>query len=127
TKQIDHAQIIHKSGNDLLRLINEILDLSKIESGMVKLETEELKLQDVSMEAMFGEMAAKKQIKFKEQHIAGAFDSLVTDRFRLEQILKNFIGNAIKFTDEGGEVEFKVYPVTQRPAFRSAQLRETQE
>jgi CheY-like chemotaxis protein/signal transduction histidine kinase/HAMP domain-containing protein len=126
-KQIDHAQIIHKSGNDLLRLINEILDLSKIESGMVKLETDELKLQDISMAAMFREMAAKKKINFREQHLPGAFDSIVTDRFRLEQILKNFIGNAIKFTDEGGEVEFKVYPVTQRPAFKSAQLRESAE
>ncbi|GGG04528.1 response regulator [Pontibacter amylolyticus] len=127
TKQIDHAHIIHKSGNDLLRLINEILDLSKIESGMVKLETEELQLSDISMESMFRELAAKKQINFKERHLPGAFDSIVTDRFRLEQILKNFIGNAIKFTDEGGEVEFKVYPVTERPAFKSEQLRESQE
>ncbi|MCP2044853.1 response regulator [Pontibacter sp. HSC-36F09] len=127
TKQIDHAHIIHKSGNDLLRLINEILDLSKIESGMVKLETEELQLSDISMRPMFRELAAKKQINFKERHIAGAFDSIVTDRFRLEQILKNFIGNAIKFTDEGGEVEFQVYLVTQRPAFRSEQLREAQD
>lgn len=127
TKQIDHAQIIHKSGNDLLRLINEILDLSKIESGMVKLETEELKLSDISMEPMFKELAAKKKIHFKERHVQDTFDSIVTDRFRLEQILKNFIGNAIKFTDEGGEVEFKVYPVTQRPKFRSEQLRDAQE
>ncbi|PVY41370.1 response regulator [Pontibacter virosus] len=127
TKQIDHAHIIHKSGNDLLRLINEILDLSKIESGMVKLETEELKLSDISMRPMFRELAAKKQINFKERHLPGAFDSIVTDRFRLEQILKNFIGNAIKFTDEGGEVEFKVYPVTERPAFKSELLRESQD
>ncbi|SIT84659.1 response regulator [Pontibacter indicus] len=127
TKQIDHAHIIHKSGNDLLRLINEILDLSKIESGMVKLETEELKLADISMKPMFKELAAKKQISFRERHLAGAFDSIVTDRFRLEQILKNFIGNAIKFTDEGGEVEFQVYPVSDRPAFKSERLRESQD
>ncbi|MDX5419844.1 MAG: response regulator [Hymenobacteraceae bacterium] len=127
TKQIDHAQIIHKSGNDLLRLINEILDLSKIESGMVKLETEELELQDISMEPMFKEMASKKQIRFKERHLPGSFDTITTDHFRLEQILKNFIGNAIKFTDEGGEVEFSVYPVTQRPKFKSEQLRDTQD
>ncbi|MBD1395660.1 response regulator [Pontibacter sp. JH31] len=125
TKQVDHAQIIHKSGNDLLRLINEILDLSKIESGMVKLETEELKLQDISMEPLFKDMAHKKQIRFQERHLPGSFDSISTDRFRLEQILKNFIGNAIKFTDEGGEVEFSVYPVTQRPKFESEQLRDS--
>ncbi|WP_162427230.1 response regulator [Pontibacter pudoricolor] len=124
TKQIDHAQIIHKSGNDLLKLINEILDLSKIESGMIKLETDEVKLEDLSMEPMFREMAAKKKIHFKETYTPGSFDTIVTDRFRLEQILKNFIGNAMKFTEQGGEVELAIYPVTSRPKFRSEQLRE---
>ncbi|OKL39711.1 response regulator [Pontibacter flavimaris] len=124
TKQIDHAQIIHKSGNDLLRLINEILDLSKIESGMVKLETEELKLQDISMKPLFGEVAAKKQIRFTERIDPGSSETIITDRFRLEQILKNFIGNALKFTDAGGEVEFSITPVLHKPKFRSEQLRE---
>ncbi|WP_266204568.1 response regulator [Pontibacter kalidii] len=124
TKQIDHAQIIHKSGNDLLRLINEILDLSKIESGMVKLETEELKLEDISMKPLFGEVATKKQIRFIESINPGSSETIVTDRFRLEQILKNFIGNALKFTDAGGEVEFSISPVLHKPKFRSEQLRE---
>ncbi|NDK55275.1 response regulator [Pontibacter fetidus] len=124
TKQIDHAQIIHKSGNDLLKLINEILDLSKIESGMIKLETDEVKLEELSMEPLFREMAAKKNIHFKESYIPGNFETIVTDRFRLEQILKNFIGNAMKFTDQGGEVELAIYPVTSKPKFRSEQLRE---
>lgn len=127
TKQIDHAHIIHKSGNDLLKLINEILDLSKIESGMVKLETEEIKVADISMAPMFREMAAKRKIRFSENHAADIFDTIVTDRFRLEQILRNFIGNAIKFTDEGGEVELSVYPVHRRPNFRSERLREQQD
>ncbi|WP_276497488.1 response regulator [Pontibacter litorisediminis] len=124
TKQIDHAQIIHKSGNDLLRLINEILDLSKIESGMVKLETEELKVRDISLEPLFREVAAKKNIRFTEHLNPGSADFIVTDRFRLEQILKNFIGNALKFTEEGGEVEFSISPVLHRPKFTSEQLRE---
>ncbi|MFD2247152.1 response regulator [Pontibacter ruber] len=124
TKQVDHAQIIHKSGNDLLKLINEILDLSKIESGMIKLETNEIKLQDISLEPMFREMASKKKIRFSERHTPGSFDTITTDRFRLEQILKNFIGNAIKFTNEGGEVELSIHPVEKRPNFRSEQLRE---
>ncbi|MHC2991624.1 autoinducer kinase [Pontibacter sp. HJ8] len=123
-KQTDHAQIIHKSGNDLLKLINEILDLSKIESGMIRLETDEIKLQDLTMEPMFREVASRKQIRFTEQFTPGSFDTITTDRFRLEQILKNFIGNAIKFTGEGGEVEFSVYPVRNRPDFKSEQLRE---
>ncbi|GAB3526083.1 hybrid sensor histidine kinase/response regulator [Pontibacter brevis] len=124
TKQIDHAQIIHKSGNDLLKLINEILDLSKIESGMIKLETDEIKLEEISLEPMFREMAARKKVRFREHYTPGSFDTIVTDRFRLEQILKNFIGNAIKFTGEGGEVELSIYPVQKKPKFRSEQLRE---
>lgn len=124
TKQKDHAQIIHKSGNDLLRLINEILDLSKIESGAIRIETDEIKLEEITLEPMFREMAARKKIRYKEHYTPGSFDSIVTDRFRLEQILKNFIGNAIKFTGEGGEVELSVYPVTHRPAFKTEHLRE---
>ena len=124
SKQIDHAQIIHKSGSDLLKLINEILDLSKIESGMIRLETEELKLEELTLEPMFREMAAKKKIRFSERFTQASFDTITTDRFRLEQILKNFISNAIKFTDEGGEVELAIYPVHQKPNFRSEQLRE---
>ena len=127
-KQIDHAQIIHKSGNDLLKLINEILDLSKIESGMIKLETEEIKLKDIKMEPMFREVAARKGIRLTETHQNGTIDSITTDRFRLEQILKNFIGNALKFTGEGGEVAISVFPVTQnRPRFRSEHLNEQKE
>ncbi|WP_018478658.1 response regulator [Pontibacter roseus] len=127
TKQIDHAQIIHRSGNDLLKLINEILDLSKIESGMVKLETNEIRLEDVSMEPMFREVASRKNIRYTERYSPGSFDTITTDRFRLEQILKNFIGNAIKFTDEGGEVELSIYQVTKRPKFKSEHLREQPE
>ncbi|TPE44230.1 response regulator [Pontibacter mangrovi] len=123
-KQVDHAQIIHKSGNDLLRLINEILDLSKIESGMVRLETEELQVKDISMAPLFKEVAAKKQIRFIERINPGSSDIVVTDRFRLEQVLKNFIGNALKFTEAGGEVEFSISPVLHKPKFKSEQLRE---
>ncbi|MEJ8800774.1 response regulator [Pontibacter sp. H249] len=127
-KQVDHAQIIHKSGNDLLKLINEILDLSKIESGMIKLETEEIKLEDIKMEPMFREVAARKGIRLTETHQNGTIDTITTDRFRLEQILKNFIGNALKFTAEGGEVSISVYPVTKnRPRFKSEHLNEQKE
>jgi len=127
TKQIDHAQIIHKSGNDLLKLINEILDLSKIESGMIKLETEEIKLEEVTLEPLFREVAAKRNIRYSERFTPGSFDTIVTDRFRLEQILRNFIGNALKFTNEGGEVELSIYPVQRKPKFKSEQLREQQD
>lgn len=124
TKQIDHAQIIHRSGNDLLKLINEILDLSKIESGMIRLEVEEINVSDIQLEPVFSEMAKKKNIHFS-QHIApGTFDTFTSDRFRLEQILKNFIGNAIKFTDEGGEVELSIYPAHNHLKLTSESLKE---
>ncbi|QCR22075.1 response regulator [Pontibacter sp. SGAir0037] len=126
-KQIDHAQIIHNSGNDLLKLINEILDLSKIESGMIKLELEQIRLRDISMEPLFGEMAAKKDIRFREHYQLNGYNTITTDRFRLEQILKNFIGNAIKFTEPGGEVELSVYAVENKPRFSSEKLREQAE
>ena len=123
TKQIDHAQIIHKSGNDLLRLINDILDLSKIESGKVKLDTEEIRLKDISMEPIFREVAARKKIRYSEHINSEDADTIVTDRFRLEQILRNFIGNALKFTDEGGEVEFSISRVGRKPKLQSEYLR----
>jgi len=123
TKQIDHAQIIHKSGNDLLRLINEILDLSKIESGMIRLDTEEVKLAEISLAPMFGELAAKKRIHFSEEYTPGHFGTIITDRFRLEQILKNFISNAIKFTDAGGQVTLSIYPLQGKGQFKSERLR----
>ncbi len=127
TKQIDHAQIIHRSGNDLLKLINEILDLSKIESGLIRLEVNEFKVNDIQMNAMFDEIAKKRNIHFS-QHIApDMFETLTTDRFRLEQILKNFIGNAIKFTNEGGEVELSVYPVRNKPRFNTDSLKDSPE
>ncbi|WP_187263922.1 response regulator [Pontibacter beigongshangensis] len=127
TKQIDHAQIIHRSGNDLLKLINEILDLSKIESGLIRLEVGEVRTSDIQMEPMFGEMAKKRNIRFSQHIASDMYDTLTTDRFRLEQILKNFVGNAIKFTDEGGEVELSVYPVRNKPRFRSEALKEQTE
>ncbi|GAB3821036.1 response regulator [Pontibacter rugosus] len=127
TKQIDHAQIIHRSGNDLLKLINEILDLSKIESGMIRLELEEVKATDIQLEPVFREMARKKNIRFSQTLSPDTFEFITTDRFRLEQILKNFIGNAIKFTDEGGEVELAIYPVRNHLRFNSDRLKEQAE
>jgi CheY-like chemotaxis protein/signal transduction histidine kinase/HAMP domain-containing protein len=118
-KQAEHAQIIHKSGADLLKLINEILDLSKIESGMIKLETEEVQVQDIDLVPAFAEMAKSKKIKFTLTVAPGTYETITTDRFRLEQILKNFLSNAIKFTDKGGKVALSIYPVNQRPAFKT--------
>ena len=107
-KQADHARIIHKSGADLLKLINEILDLSKVESGMINLEMKEINVDEIELEAAFKELARNKKIDFEVNNRLNGSGNLYTDRFRLEQILKNFLGNAFKFTPAGGKVALTI-------------------
>ena len=123
-KQAEHAHIIHKSGSDLLKLINEILDLSKIESGMIKLEREQIRIQELGLESTFRELAKNKEVNFSVNYAPG-LNTLTTDRFRLEQILKNFLSNAFKFTEAGGSVNISVYPLTEKQKqLRSQRLQE---
>ena len=101
-EQVEFARVIQSSGNGLLGLIDEILDLSKIEAGKMELEILEVPLQDIAsgINGLFAQVAKEKGITF-------AIDAknaplvIKTDRMRLEQILKNLISNAIKFTSEG--------------------------
>lgn len=101
-EQVEFANVIQSSGNGLLGLIDEILDLSKIEAGKMELEIIEVPLQDIttSIESLFKQVAKEKNIKFtidsKEAPLV-----IKTDKMRLEQILKNLISNAIKFTTKG--------------------------
>ena len=126
-KQAEHARIIHKSGADLLKLINEILDLSKIESGMIRLEMENMKLEELDLEAGFRELALNRKIDFSIENHTKDLHGLYTDRFRLEQILKNFLNNAIKFTKAGGKVVLSIEQVQDTGRFRSEQLRKSAE
>ncbi len=101
-EQIEFANVINSSGNGLLGLIDEILDLSKIESGKMELQIQDVAVADITsnLKGIFSEMAKSKDINFK----IDADDApivLKTDRMRLDQILKNLISNAIKFTSEG--------------------------
>ena len=121
-KQVEHAQIINRSGADLLKLINEILDLSKIESGMIKLDVEEVKIDSLDIEAAFRELALSKKIELTVNKSL-EFQTIHTDRFRLEQVIKNFLSNAFKFTDEGGKVEINVYSVKERLNFNAESLK----
>jgi HAMP domain-containing protein/signal transduction histidine kinase/DNA-binding response OmpR family regulator len=102
-KQREFAKTIHSSGNDLLMLINDILDLSKIESGTVVVDVSEVRLDDVRgfVERTFRHVAEAKSVDF---HIQAALDlpmSMFTDVKRLQQILKNLLSNAFKFTHQG--------------------------
>lgn len=105
----EFAQTIFSSSNDLLHLINDILDLSKVEAGKIDLEPEEINLKDFSesLERLFKPIASNKNIEFSVEKTSDAPDSIFLDRQRLEQILKNLISNALKFTDKGS-VKLKI-------------------
>ncbi|XOF32849.1 MAG: response regulator [Candidatus Electrothrix sp. YB6] len=102
-KQQRSADIIVESGHDLLNLINEILDLARIEAGRVVTEMAEVRLADLAETArtLFRHMAEKKGLDFSITIADGLPPVIITDRKRVEQILKNFLGNSIKFTTEG--------------------------
>ena len=97
------AEIIYKSGNDLLNLINDILDLSKIESGKLRLSFETFRFSEIvqNIEYTFGHMAQEKKLALNFDIAKELPEFLKTDRQRLEQIVKNLLSNAIKFTSEG--------------------------
>ncbi len=105
-EQIKYARTIHDSGNDLLTLINDILDLAKIESGRLEVHPVEFTAETLlnNMAATFEPLANHKSLAFKTELSPDFPGTLVTDPLRLEQVLRNLLANAIKFT-ESGEVK----------------------
>jgi HAMP domain-containing protein/CheY-like chemotaxis protein/signal transduction histidine kinase len=112
-KQVEFARTIRGSGKDLLKLINDILDLSKIESGTVSLDVGEVHFEEMrqTMERTFRHMAEGKGVSFKIEVDGRVPDAVRTDAQRLDQVLKNLLSNAFKFTDRGF-VTLRVAPVT---------------
>ncbi|MGA0612761.1 HAMP domain-containing protein [Caldimonas sp. KR1-144] len=102
-KQVEFAKTIHLSGNDLLALINDILDLSKIESGTVAVDVSELRFDDLlrSVERSFRHVAESKHVDFLIEAATPLPKTIVTDVKRLQQIIKNLLSNAFKFTHQG--------------------------
>jgi len=102
-KQVEFAKTIHLSGNDLLMLINDILDLSKIESGTVAVDVSELRLDDLnrSVDRSFRHVAENKHVDFVINTVQPLPKTIVTDVKRLQQIIKNLLSNAFKFTHQG--------------------------
>ena len=102
-EQVTFAQTIYSAGNDLLTLINDILDISKVEAGKLELTPEAVPFEELlsSMKMLFGAQAQQKKLVFDVKLAPDAPPSFVSDRQRLEQILKNLLSNAIKFTDAG--------------------------
>jgi CheY-like chemotaxis protein/signal transduction histidine kinase len=102
-EQVRFAQTIYNAGNDLLTLINDILDISKVEAGKLELAPEHVALRDVvdNLAAIFAPLAQEKQLEFMVDLAPGLPETIYTDRQRLEQVLKNLLSNAVKFTDRG--------------------------
>jgi signal transduction histidine kinase/CheY-like chemotaxis protein/HAMP domain-containing protein len=103
TKQVKFAETIHSSGTDLLSLINDILDLSKIESGTMAVEPNEVKLGEVRdyVTRNFRHVADGKGLDFTVDLNADLPNLITTDVKRLQQVLKNLLSNALKFTEHG--------------------------
>jgi signal transduction histidine kinase/DNA-binding response OmpR family regulator/HAMP domain-containing protein len=102
-KQVEFAKTIHASGNDLLTLINDILDLSKIESGTVLVDPSDLMLEELRryVERTFRHVAEAKNVDFFIRLDPTLPKSMFADSKRLQQVLKNLLSNAFKFTHEG--------------------------
>jgi signal transduction histidine kinase/DNA-binding response OmpR family regulator/CHASE3 domain sensor protein len=117
-EQLKFAQTIYGAGNDLLNLINDILDLSKVEAGRLELQPQFVSVHRLveALQRTFTPLADDKRLAFEAHVRADAPVSMVTDNQRVEQILKNLLSNAIKFT-EAGTVSISVEP---RPEDRVA-------
>src|SRR5262249_42454609 len=103
-RQVEFAKTIHGAGTDLLNLISDILDLSKIESGTVTVECEELAFVHLreTIERNFRHEAEARKLSFTADFDARLGRAITTDSKRLLQVLKNLLSNAFKFTDHGG-------------------------
>ena len=102
-EQVKYAQTIQSSGNDLLNLINDILDLSKIEAGHVEIRPEPVPVEALASDIrqLFLPFAENKKLEFSVQISPDCPDTIFTDPQRLEQVLKNLLSNAFKFTEKG--------------------------
>ena len=123
-REVEFAATIHAAGNDLLSLINDILDLSKVEAGRMELDLTDVALSDVcaDIERSFRPLANEKGLSFAIETDPALPPSIVSDGQRLGQVLKNLLSNAFKFTHEGGVRLSLGYP-TDGTEVRSGALR----
>lgn len=126
TEQVEYAQVIQSSGHGLLSLIDEILDLSKIESGKMDLEYLVTPVADIvnDMRTLFGPIAKDKNLELIMQVAENTPTIMETDKMRLEQILKNLLSNALKFTSKGS-VTLEVKPDEHRDEILCFTVRDT--
>src|SRR5207302_1844681 len=114
-KQVEYAKTIYASGGDLLSLINEILDLSKVEAGKMQIEPRDIALVDLKefVERNFRPVAEQKSLDFSVELDTSLPTHVRTDPQRLQQVLKNLLANAFKFTDQGS-VQLRIHTVPDR-------------
>jgi signal transduction histidine kinase/HAMP domain-containing protein/ActR/RegA family two-component response regulator len=103
-KQVEYASIIHSAGSDLLQLINDILDLSKVEAGKMDISPERVGLRQLLdyVDATFQPLTQQKNLGFEIITMPGVPVDLLTDDSRVRQVLSNLLSNAVKFTESGG-------------------------
>jgi signal transduction histidine kinase len=112
-KQVEFARSIHASGSDLLSLISDILDMSKIESGTVLVEVGEFAFDEVGefVERTFRQVAQQKGLRLRIETGDGLPETITTDQKRLYQVRKNLLSNALKFTEKG-QVVLRMEPAS---------------
>ena len=110
-RQVEDAQVIHSCGQELLTLINDLLDLSKVEAGKldIHLETVDLRVLMEGLRKQFTPLTRGRGLELRLDAAAGAPPALVTDGQRLEQILRNLLSNAVKFT-QSGSITLRIHP-----------------
>lgn len=103
-KQLEYAKTIHSSGENLLKLINDILDLSKVEAGKMDIILEKVNLQELvgNIKRLFSPIGLQNRLDFKIEIKKGLPEEIVSDNLRLQQIINNLLSNAFKFTHHGG-------------------------
>ncbi|MBB6731977.1 response regulator [Cohnella zeiphila] len=116
-KQLEYVSTIHSSGNDLLKMIDEILDLAKVDAGRMDIYAEQMLVEDITtdLEHVYRSIAEKKGVAFELDIDPEAPRILTTDGHRLKQILRNLLSNAVKFTSEGS-IALRVKPGTEETA-----------
>ncbi len=122
--QIENLSVINDSGKDLLNLITDILDISKIEAGKTEIHPEISSIEKVSseMKAQFSAQMNKKNIEFNIAISDDCPKTLNTDIGKLEQVVKNFLSNALKFTPENGKVKLSFASGKEKKNFKTASL-----
>ncbi len=126
-KQVEYAKTVYASGGDLLSLINEILDLSKVEAGKMEVQPSEIEFEELRefVERQFRPIAQHKSLEFGIEFSDDLPSRIRSDPQRLQQILKNLLGNAFKFT-ETGSVRLRVSRARRRTNFSNEALNQGQ-